>query len=109
MMRVVQIDPGPMPTFTASAPASTSALRPSAVATLPAITSIVEALLDLAHRLDDVARMAVGRIDDQHIDAGLDQRLGPLVVVDADRRPDAQPAALVLAGIGEVGAACRCP
>ena len=37
-MRVVQIEPGPMPTLTASAPASISALVPSAVATLPAIT-----------------------------------------------------------------------
>ncbi len=38
-MRVVQIEPGPMPTLTASAPASISALAPSAVATLPAITA----------------------------------------------------------------------
>ena len=37
-MRVVQIEPGPMPTLTASAPASISALAPSRVATLPAIT-----------------------------------------------------------------------
>ena len=37
-MRVVQIEPGPMPTLTASAPASISARAPSAVATLPAIT-----------------------------------------------------------------------
>jgi hypothetical protein len=37
-MRVVQIEPGPMPTLTASAPASISALAPSAVATLPAMT-----------------------------------------------------------------------
>ena len=37
-MRVVQIEPGPMPILTASAPASISALAPSAVATLPAIT-----------------------------------------------------------------------
>ena len=36
--RVVQIEPGPMPTLTASAPASMSALVPSAVATLPATT-----------------------------------------------------------------------
>ncbi len=35
-MRVVQMEPGPMPTFTASAPASTSASVASAVATLPA-------------------------------------------------------------------------
>ena len=35
-MRVVQIDPGPMPTLMASAPASISAIAPSYVATLPA-------------------------------------------------------------------------
>jgi hypothetical protein len=34
-MRVVQIDPGPMPTFTTSAPASIAARVPSPVATLP--------------------------------------------------------------------------
>src|SRR5216117_1689825 len=33
--RVVQIEPGPTPTFTASTPRSTSALAPSVVATLP--------------------------------------------------------------------------
>ena len=37
-MRVVQIDPGPIPTLTASAPAPISALVASAVATLPATT-----------------------------------------------------------------------
>ena len=37
-MRVVQIEPGPMPTLIASAPASMSAFAPSAVAMLPAIT-----------------------------------------------------------------------
>ena len=36
--RVVQIDPGPIPTFTASHPACTSACAPSAVATLPPMT-----------------------------------------------------------------------
>ena len=39
-IRVVQIEPGPMPTFMPSTPASTSAFAPSAVATFPAITSI---------------------------------------------------------------------
>ncbi len=38
MMRVVQIDPGPMPTFTQSAPASIHACVASAVATLPTTT-----------------------------------------------------------------------
>ncbi len=37
-IRVVQIEPGPMPTFTASAPAPISARVASAVATLPATT-----------------------------------------------------------------------
>ena len=37
---VVQIEPGPIPTFIASAPASTNAKAPSGVATLPPITSI---------------------------------------------------------------------
>ena len=37
-MRVVQIEPGPMPTLTASAPASTSARAASTVAILPAMT-----------------------------------------------------------------------
>ena len=35
---VVQIEPGPIPTFTASAPASIRAFAASAVAILPAIT-----------------------------------------------------------------------
>ena len=43
--RVVQIEPGPIPTFTASAPASIKARVPSAVATLPATTSIVKSRL----------------------------------------------------------------
>ena len=38
--RVVHMDPGPMPTFTASAPASANAFAPAAVATLPAIICI---------------------------------------------------------------------
>src|SRR5205823_5891275 len=40
-MRVVQIDPGPTPTLTPSAPASTSACAPARVATLPPTTSTV--------------------------------------------------------------------
>ena len=35
-----QIEPGPIPTFTASAPAFISAIAPSYVAMLPAISSI---------------------------------------------------------------------
>src|SRR5690606_13724892 len=39
-MRVVQIEPAPTPTLTASTPASTSACAPSRVATLPPMTSM---------------------------------------------------------------------
>ena len=39
MIRVVQMEPDPMPTFTASTPASASARTPPAVATLPAMRS----------------------------------------------------------------------
>ena len=39
-IRVVQIDPGPIPTFTASAPASIKSRAPSSVAMLPATTSM---------------------------------------------------------------------
>ena len=42
MIRVVQIEPGPMPTFTASTPARIRSLAPSVVATFPAMTSIVQ-------------------------------------------------------------------
>ena len=37
---VVHIEPGPIPTFTASAPAFTSSVAASAVAIFPPITSI---------------------------------------------------------------------
>ena len=53
-IRVVQIEPGPMPTLIASAPASASAFAASAVATLPATTWT---LFDSAlHPLDRRAR-----------------------------------------------------
>ena len=40
-MRVVQIEPGPTPTFTASAPALIKACAPARVATLPPMISVV--------------------------------------------------------------------
>ena len=94
----MQIEPGPIPTFTASAPASISASVASAVATLPAITSTGDARLDPAHHLDHAERMSVRRVDDEHIGAGGDECLRALdrVGADADGGADAQPAALVL-------------
>ncbi|MCY1554334.1 hypothetical protein D9M68_908990 [compost metagenome] len=54
-MRVVQIEPGPMPTLTASAPASISARVASAVATLPA-TMRVELLSRLTRSTASATR-----------------------------------------------------
>ena len=56
-------------------------------------------------------RMAVRGIDHQHVDAGLDQRLGPLQPgrAGADRGADPQPAVRVLAGVREESAPSRCP
>ena len=45
--RVVQMDPGPIPTFTASAPRSARALAPSRVATFPAMTSTLSPKVSL--------------------------------------------------------------
>ena len=75
-IRVVQIEPGPMPTFTASAPASISALQPSPVATLPAMTCTrLESFFTRSTAIQHRARMAVRRVDHQRVDACIDQRL----------------------------------
>ena len=100
-IRVVQIEPGPMPTLTPSAPASMSAFAASAVTMLPAISCRSGyCAFDRAHALEHVARMAVRRVDDDDVDAGLDEQRDALVGVDAgaDGRADAQRAARVLAG-----------
>jgi hypothetical protein len=41
----------------------------------------------------------VRRVDHQHVDVGLDQLADPLVVLDADRRADAEPPPRVLARV----------
>ena len=102
-MRVVQIEPGPMPTLMASAPASISALAPSAVATLPATTcTAFDMPLDAGDGFEHAPGMAVRGIDHDEVDAGLDQALAARIAGFADRGGggDAQPALLVLAGIG---------
>ena len=107
--RVVQIEPGPIPTFTASAPASIRARGALGGRHVAGDHLDVELPLDPPDRLDHVLAVAVGRVDDQHVDVGFEQRGDPLVVVDPDRRPDPQPPAGVLAGVRDSGAACRCP
>ena len=51
-----------------------------------------------ADHVEHALRVAVGGVDDQHVDVGGDQRLGPLhrVLRDADGRAAAQPAERVL-------------
>ena len=92
-MRVVQIEPGPMPTLMASAPQSISALAPSAVATLPATTcTAFDSRLMRGDGVEHVLRMAMRGVDHDEIDAGVDQRsvrakpLSPTVVAAATRR-----------------------
>ena len=63
-IRVVQIEPGPIPTLIASAPAPTSALAASAVATLPATTWTEFDSLDPLDRLRDLEIVAVRGVDD---------------------------------------------
>ena len=105
--RVVQIEPGPIPTFTPSAPASISASAASAVAMLPAITSnSPESARDARDHLDHAERMAVRGVDDEHVGAGGDQRLRALdrVRADTDRGADAEPAVRVLRRLRELDA-----
>ena len=58
-------------------------------------------------RVEHALRMAVRGIDDDDVDAGVDQRLGALeaVIADAGRGGDAQAALLVLAGVRDEPAA----
>jgi hypothetical protein len=99
-MRVVQIEPGPMPTFTASAPASISARVASAVATLPAITCT--SFDRFLHPLTASPRlgMAMGGVDHDQVDARIDQRLGAFEarIAHGRGRRHAQAAQLILAG-----------
>ena len=102
-MRVVQIEPGPTPTLTASTPASMSACAPSRVATLPPMTSMWSndgVGLEPADDVDDPGGLAVGGVDHEHVDSRVAQRLGalPRVAEEADGRADAQAALLVLGG-----------
>ena len=99
--RVVQIEPGPMPILTASAPASISARAPSGVATLPATICIAfdsRLIRSTAPSTPCECPCAVSITID--VDLGRHQRLGPRepVLADPGRRRGAQPAQLVLVG-----------
>ena len=99
MTRVVQIEPAPMPTLTASTPSAISACVPSAVATLPATRSMFGKLRRMRRTMSSTPcewPCAVSMTSTSTLRGH--QRLGPLdrVLRDADRRAAAQPAERVL-------------
>ena len=99
MMRVVQIEPAPMPTFTASTPSAISAVGGFGGRDVAGDQiDVGERAADAPHHVEHALRMAVRRVDDEHVDVGGDQRVGALdgVVRDADGRAAAQPAERVL-------------
>ena len=101
-MRVVQIEPGPMPTLIASAPASINALAPSLGRDVAGDhLHLVRQPLDPVDRFEHAHRMAVRGVDHDQIDAGGDQQFGALEAGFADRGRggDPQAALLVLAGV----------
>ena len=61
-------------------------------------------LLDPLDHLEQQARVAVGGVDDEHVDAGLDERGGALpgLAEVADRGTDEESAVGILAGVGEL-------
>ena len=101
-IRVVQIEPGPMPTLIASAPASMSALRRFAGRDVAGDhLDRVRELFTRSTALRDFGVVAVRRVDDDAVAARLDQRLGAREagVADGRRRRDAKPALRVLGGV----------
>jgi hypothetical protein len=93
-MRVVQIEPGPMPTLIASAPASISACAPSFGRDVAGdhLHGVGEPL-DAVDRFQHARGMAVRGVDHDQIDAGIDQQLGALkaALADRGRGRDAKP------------------
>ena len=84
-IRVVQIEPGPMPTLIASAPASISAFV--AVGGRHIARDQRDLVRDALHPRDLIEhglRMAVRGVDDDAIDAGVDQHFGALESLSPD-------------------------
>ena len=101
-IRVVQIEPGPMPTLMESAPESISALAPSDGRDIAGDhLHLVGLPLDAVDGVQHMARMAVRGVDHDQIDARRHQPLGAVeaLVADGGGGGDAQTSLLVLAGI----------
>ena len=101
--RVVQMEPGPIPTFTPSTPSCSRSHAPANVATLPATRSMSGNLLfNFSHRLEHARGMAVGGVHHQQIHLGLHQFRRALQVIARGPQGRAHPQAplLVFAGVG---------
>jgi hypothetical protein len=94
--------PGPTPTLTPSTPRSSSAVARGHVAGDD--LDVGERLAHLADHLEHALAVAVRGVDHQQVHMRVDQRSRALLGVggDADRRPDAEPAKFILAGVREV-------
>ena len=101
-MRVVQIDPAPMPTFTASTPISIERFGGFACGHVPGHQIDVRILAsDPPDHVEHALRMSVRGVDHEDIDVRGDQCGGPIkrVLADADGCADPQPPQTVFAGI----------
>ena len=95
MMRVVQIEPAPMPTFTASTPRLDQRLGGFGGRDVAGHhVDVLELAADALDHVEHVLRMAMRGVDDERVDVRGHQRFGPLhrVLADADRGRAAQPA-----------------
>ena len=111
-IRVVQIEPGPMPTLIASAPASISACAPSPVATLPAmIETLLVARWMRRTCSSTCSEWPCAVSTTRQSTPAADQQLGALEALVADRGGggDAQASVAVLGGVGMVRSPSRCP
>ena len=111
-MRVVQIEPGPMPDLHRIRPGIDQRRVASAVATLPAMTCTeLESFFTRSTASRDVPVVAMRGVDDDHVALGIDQRLGPLeaLVADGGRRGHAQAAGRVLGRVGVESRPSRYP
>ena len=96
--RVVQIEPGPIPHLDRVRARVDQRLRRLGGRDVAGDHLDVPLGLDTPHHLDDGQRVAVGGVDDEHVDLGGDERARALerVRADADRGSDPEPALLVL-------------
>ena len=105
--RVVQMEPGPTPTLTPSAPASTRALAPAYGRHVPADDVDLRRSrirLQPAHHFQYALGMAVRGVDYQQVGTFLDQRHRPLpgVAEEPDGCPDPESSLIIFGGVGYI-------